>query len=333
MNNHAEIDYASMDASMTSIGMNVKGLMHCVRLYDQLDTVNNNNGSVVDKTSLKQAAQALSDAFLDLMRTTFSSVSMDNSSDKSSTDRAALLEAASRVGDASRQLLQLISPPTIPECCVSTNENDTVYKENNHVNCASVVDWEARDRLLTLTKSVANAMTGLVKKAKTGALVLDEEVNQYLVENKSNPNDIEVQILRNAQSNLVHSATRAGKTASQLVTCAKVVACTMEQPESQQQLMHTIKEVALAADSVPLPARALLDSSSSGAAATFLTNDEMFNVHCKLVNDLEEGVYSVHNELDNLLDCLIGTSIQMVVGGSQQETLDPGFVLLGTRQQ
>lgn len=82
MNNHAEIDYASMDASMTSIGMNVKGLMHCVRLYDQLDTVNNNNGSVVDKTSLKQAAQALSDAFLDLMRTTFSSVSMDNSSDK-----------------------------------------------------------------------------------------------------------------------------------------------------------------------------------------------------------------------------------------------------------
>lgn len=71
-------------------------------------------------------------------------------------------------------------------------------------------------------------------------------------------------------------------------------------------------QVALAADSVPLPARALLDTSSSGAAATFLTNDhEMFNVHCKLVNDLEEGVYSVHNELDNLLDCLIGTSIQV----------------------
>ncbi|CAH8519709.1 unnamed protein product [Schistosoma rodhaini] len=325
MNNHAEIDYASMDASMTSIGMNVKGLMDCVRLYNQLDTVNNNNGSVVDKTSLKQAAQALSDAFLDLMRTTFSSVSLDNSSDKastltrstsslfdskSSTDRAALLEAASRVGDASRQLLQLISPPTISECCVSTNENDTVYKENNHVNNASIIDWEARDRLLTLTKSVANAMTGLVKKAKMGALVLDEEVNQYLMENKTNPNDIEVQTLRKAQSNLVHSATRAGKTASQLVTCAKVVACTMEQPESQQQLMHTIKEVAIAADAVPLPAKALLDSSSSGAAATFLTNDhEMFNVHCKLVNDLEEGVYSVHNELDNLLDCLIGTSI------------------------
>lgn len=37
----------------------------------------------------------------------------------------------------------------------------------------------------------------------------------------------------------------------------------------------------------------------------------MFNIHCKLVNDLEEGVYSVHNELDNLLDCLIGTSIQV----------------------
>ncbi|VDP57798.1 unnamed protein product, partial [Schistosoma mattheei] len=29
---------------------------------------------------------------------------------------------------------------------------------------------------------------------------------------------------------------------------------------------------------------------------------------------------------------LLGTRQQMVVGGSQQETLDPGFVLLGTRQ-
>ncbi|VDP51218.1 unnamed protein product, partial [Schistosoma curassoni] len=30
---------------------------------------------------------------------------------------------------------------------------------------------------------------------------------------------------------------------------------------------------------------------------------------------------------------LASDKIQMVVGGSQQETLDPGFVLLGTRQQ
>ncbi|VDP69232.1 unnamed protein product, partial [Schistosoma mattheei] len=29
---------------------------------------------------------------------------------------------------------------------------------------------------------------------------------------------------------------------------------------------------------------------------------------------------------------LLGTRQKMVVGGSQQETLDPGFVLLGTRQ-
>ncbi|TNN09176.1 Talin-2 isoform 2, partial [Schistosoma japonicum] len=318
INNHTEIDYANMDASMTSIGINVHGLMHCVRLYDQLGTI---DGSSVDKTSLKQAAQALSDAFLDLMRSTFSAVSIDNSSDKASTmtrsttslfdsksspDRAALLEAASRVGDASRQLLQLISPPTATSGwgTSSINENEKA------LNTASLIDWEARDRLLTLTKNVANVMTGLVKKAKMGALVLDQEVNQYLVGNKSEPNDVEVQVLRNAQSKLVHSATRAGKTASQLVTCAKVVACTMEQPESQQQLMHSIKEVALAADAVPLPAKALLDPSS-GATGTFLAKDnEMFNVHCKLVNDLEEGVYSVHSELDNLLDCLVATSIQ-----------------------
>ncbi|VDP16418.1 unnamed protein product [Schistosoma margrebowiei] len=29
----------------------------------------------------------------------------------------------------------------------------------------------------------------------------------------------------------------------------------------------------------------------------------------------------------------VSLSFTMVVGGSQQETLDPGFVLLGTRQQ
>ncbi|VDQ00645.1 unnamed protein product [Trichobilharzia regenti] len=262
MNNHVEMDYANMDASMTSIGMNVQGLMHCVRLYDQLETAGG------DKTTLKQAAQALSDAFLELMRTTFSAVSTDNSSDKSSVlthstsslfdssksgpDRAALLEAASRVGDASRQLLQLIAPPPTQQqhqqqksttnLNGSDNLGDNESPSNTNVN--SLIDWEARDRLLTLTKGVANSMTGLVKKAKMGALVLDQEVNQRLAgSNKADSNDVVAQVLRNAQSRLVHAATRAGKSASQLVTCAKVVACTMEQPESQQQLMHTIKEV------------------------------------------------------------------------------------------
>ncbi|CAH8495829.1 unnamed protein product [Heterobilharzia americana] len=334
LNSHGEIDYANMDASMTSIGINVQGLMHCVRLYDQLETVNGTG----DKTNLKQAAQSLSDAFLELMRTTFSAVSTDNSSDKSSVlthstsslfdsktggpDRAALLEAASRVGDASRQLLQLISPPlqleqeTTTGWSLPSNSNDPDCTEGNeipsNINSASIIDWEARDRLLTLTKCVANSMTVLVKKAKMGALVLDQEVNQYLTANKSDPNDIEVQALRNTQSKLVHAATKAGKTASQLVTCAKVVACTMEQPESQQQLMHTIKQVGMAADAVPLPAKALIDPpSSTGEATTLLRKDNgMFDMHCKLVNDLEQGVYAVQNDLDNLIDCLMSTSIQ-----------------------
>ncbi|CAH8840774.1 unnamed protein product [Trichobilharzia szidati] len=330
MNNHADMDYANMDASMTSIGMNVQGLMHCVRLYDQLETAGG------DKTTLKQAAQALSDAFLELMRTTFSAVSTDNSSDKSSVlthstsslfdssksgpDRAALLEAASRVGDASRQLLQLIAPPTQKQqqqqksttnLNGSDNLSDNESPSNTNVN--SLIDWEARDRLLTLTKGVANSMTGLVKKAKMGALVLDQEVNQRLAgSNKADSsNDVVAQVLRNAQSRLVHAATRAGKSASQLVTCAKVVACTMEQPESQQQLMHTIKEVGVAADAVPSPAKCLIDTSSTDPVIASLINDkETFNVHCKLVNDLEQGVYAVHSDLDNLIECLMATSIQ-----------------------
>ncbi|TPP44134.1 Talin-2 [Fasciola gigantica] len=77
---------------------------------------------------LRAAAQSLSDAFLDLMHAAVpASPSMNDAGDKASTisrsssslvdarhgpDRAALLEAASRVGDASRQLLQHISQPS-----------------------------------------------------------------------------------------------------------------------------------------------------------------------------------------------------------------------------
>ncbi|VDQ16580.1 unnamed protein product, partial [Trichobilharzia regenti] len=70
--------------------------------------------------------------------------------------------------------------------------------------------------------------------------------------------------------------------------------------------------VGVAADAVPSPAKCLIDTSSTDPVIVSLINDnETFNVHCKLVNDLEQGVYAVHSDLDNLIECLMGTSIQV----------------------
>lgn len=91
-------------------------------------------------------------------------------------------------------------------------------------------------------------MAQLVKKAKVSALTLDKEMNELDAESR-NQQDMDghstksIDLLRNTQSKLIQAATRAGKCASHLVTSAKVVVCTMEHPDSQQQLMQTAKEV------------------------------------------------------------------------------------------
>lgn len=69
-------------------------------------------------------------------------------------DRVALLEAAHRVGDASRSLLLLISPkteqcaPAVPCMTVEGTERSFVTS----VADSSIVDWKARDQLLSVTK-------------------------------------------------------------------------------------------------------------------------------------------------------------------------------------
>ncbi|VDP89831.1 unnamed protein product [Echinostoma caproni] len=251
-----EFDYANMDASLASIGMNVHGLIQCVRLYDQVDAAQGSEHGL----GLRAAAQSLSDAFLDLMRAAVpASPGANDTGDKVSTisrstsslvegkhgpDRAALLEAASRVGDASRQLLQYISHPSAH----NTNLGSVTPMDAQSNGAASpmnlypsVVDWEARDQLLSATKSVANRMAKLVKTAKLGAMAVGQEAADLFSRNGAD-SDASL-LLRSTQGRLVHAATTAGKAASRLVTCAKVVVCTMEQPESQDQLIRTAKEV------------------------------------------------------------------------------------------
>lgn len=94
-------------------------------------------------------------SFYSLQVSTISRSSSSLVDAKHGPNRAALLEAASRVGDASRQLLQYISQPcdlSIDSECTTplgTQSNDG----NGSVTCyPSVVDWEARDQLLSATK-------------------------------------------------------------------------------------------------------------------------------------------------------------------------------------
>ena len=97
-------------------------------------------------------------------------------------------------------------------------------------------------------QEVASATANLVKHAKSAALAISQEATELAnTETDSvemvGQRDDKVAFLREAQSRLVHAATRAGKTTSRLVTSAKVAVCTMEQPASQRQLFGCVKQV------------------------------------------------------------------------------------------
>ncbi|CAL8095916.1 unnamed protein product [Calicophoron daubneyi] len=313
-----EFDYTTMDASLASIGMNVQGLMQYIRLYDQVDSAEGTERAI----NLRVAAQTLSDAFLELMRATVptspkgeqdkgSSISESSGSlaeFKSGPDRVALLEAASRVGDASRQLLHLISEPAAQRVQSSeTAESNGETQVTTQQITASLVDWEARDKLLSATKTVANQMAKLVKTAKMGAMAVGQEATDLNANGNLTEQEMEaVQILRGTQSSLIHSATVAGKTASRLVTCAKVVVCTMEQPESQEQLIRTAKEVGTAANSVTDSVDELIRCSEVISGSNSLAHES----HLHLGDDLNDAVLAVHTGLDGLVNCLRSTSIQ-----------------------
>ncbi|THD23639.1 Talin-1 [Fasciola hepatica] len=337
-----EFDYTNMDASLASIGMNVHGLIQCVRLYDQVDAAQGSEQGA----GLRAAAQSLSDAFLDLMHAAVpASPSMNDAGDKASTisrsssslvdarhgpDRAALLEAASRVGDASRQLLQCISQPSDRTVNLEMQTNGSASPMTLY---PSVVDWEARDHLLSATKSVANRMAKLVKTAKLGAMSVGQEAMDMVSHNGVDAD--ESQLLRSVQARLVQAATTAGKTASRLVTCAKVVVCTMEQPESQDQLIRAAKEVGAAANGVTNAVEDLIRFSTDVAES----DSQMNESHLQLSDNLNEAVLAVHSGLDNLMSCLRATSIQahqdpvvstlMSVSTQLPATVGDGMALVG----
>ncbi|CAH8451419.1 unnamed protein product [Schistosoma bovis] len=144
----------------------------------------------------------------------------------SSSSRKAIIEAASRVGAASNDLLRHVMH--------GGDDDDDLFNTNYLI----LTDEERiyQDQLLGLAKAVANATAGLVVKAK----VLASQIT-------SDPE---------AQQRVIASVTQTGLCTSQLVACTKVLAPTIHQPTCQQQLSEAGREVTWAVDGVVQASRA-----------------------------------------------------------------------------
>nr|CDS22504.1 talin 2 [Echinococcus granulosus] len=314
------IDYTAMDASLATIGLNVQRLMQNVRVLDQLQAVDAGDES---QGHIMNAAQDVADAFLKLMQ---SAMPLKEGKQGSGTvvDRPSLYEAASRVGDTSQQLLQLVSAShlyshrrrkqRLEPILEDDNENDQDYGDYESdleiIANAHAMDWQLRDDLLAATKEVASTTANLVKHAKSAAVAISQEATVLAhTETDSveiaNQRDDKVAFLRDAQSHLVQAATHAGKTTSRLVTSAKVAVCTMEQPASQRQLLSCVKQVGQAVDQLSDVARRVAEIPYLP-----LENMEQRAEQQRALSNLHHAANTVSSSLDSLMNRLVAGSIQ-----------------------
>ncbi|BHF59798.1 Talin-1 [Sparganum proliferum] len=328
-----ELDYAAVDSSLTTIGLNVQRLMQNVRVLDQLQAAE--AGLSSDATSgsrqgvpcspLTAAAQEVAAAFLSLMESASPVRDEQKGEEAPTIDRPSLFEAASKVGDASQQLLQLVSTnqlqchrlrhqflEPIPE---DENENepgepDYEVETGNFMATAHALDWQLRDNLLSATKEVANATANLVKFAKAAAVAVNQQAAELMntetdSEELAADRDRHVDFLRDAQTQLIQDATHAGKATSRLVTCAKVVVCTMEQPASQRQMLSCAQEVSQAVN-------ALVDVAAAVAEAPplALQTREQRVEQAAAFDGLRHATTYVNACLDQLTKRLMSASVQ-----------------------
>uniref|UniRef100_A0A5K3EGD4 FERM domain-containing protein n=1 Tax=Mesocestoides corti TaxID=53468 RepID=A0A5K3EGD4_MESCO len=330
------IDYTAMDASLATIGLNVQRLMQNVRVLDQLQAVDAGDES---QGHIMSAAQDVACAFINLLQSAIPKKG-DQQDPNVLVDRPTLYEAASRVGDASQQLLQLVSAnqlfahrrrkQRLEPILEDVNENDQDYgdyeSDSEVIANAHAMDWQLRDDLLAATKEVANATANLVKYAKSAAVSISQEATELAntetdCADMAQRRDNKVAFLREAQSQLVQAATLAGKTTSRLVTSAKVAVCTMEQPASQRQLLGCVKQVSQAVDLLSDVARRVADTPYLPLEAMEQRVDQS-----RTLSDLHQSANDVSAALEALMNRLVAASIQ-----AQQ---DPVVLsLLGANQQ
>ncbi|KAM7533362.1 hypothetical protein Aperf_G00000120428 [Anoplocephala perfoliata] len=330
------IDYTAVDASLATIGLNVQHLMQNVRVLDQLQAVDAGDES---QGLIMNAARDVADAFLKLMKSAMP-LKEERLEPGATFDRPGLYDAASKVGDASQQLLHLVSAShlhshrrrkrRLETIIEDDDENDQEYgdyeSDSEIIANAHAMDWQLRDDLLAATKEVASTTANLVKHAKSAAVAISQEATELAntetdSADMANQRDNKVAFLRDAQGHLVQAATHAGKTTSRLVTNAKVAVCTMEQPASQRQLIGCVKQVSQAVDQ-------LSDVARKVAETPYLPLETMEQraEQQKALGDLHVAANAVSDALESLMNRLVAGSIQ-----AQQDPLVLSLLGAGER--
>ncbi|VEL40565.1 unnamed protein product [Protopolystoma xenopodis] len=167
---------------------------------------------------------------------------------------------------------------------------------------------------------VAAATAALVKLAKSNAMLLDQEAASFMsavaavdagdIGSKSIPQQhvaewrVASKALHTGQARLIRSATVAGMAASNLVTCAKVVACTMHQPASMHQLKQSARQVGIAVHGLTESVTCLANDFAD-------CGDQEFSVRrFQMAEELTNSGIKVHECLDRLLERLEEGSLQ-----------------------
>ncbi|XP_046398722.1 talin-1 isoform X1 [Ischnura elegans] len=192
-----DVDHTAVGAAISTITTNLPEMTRGVRMIAAL---------MEDDTSgdrLMDATRKLCSAFSDMLKAT---------EPEAKEPRQNLLNAASRVGEASQQVLSTMGEDEI-------DGDDGEEGERRRMG----------DILLGLAKAVANATAALVLKAKNVAAT--RSGTDQAMQNK-----------------VIGAATQCALSTSQLVACAKVVAPTLNSPACQQQLMGAVREVARAVE-------------------------------------------------------------------------------------
>ncbi|CAF3354839.1 unnamed protein product [Rotaria socialis] len=235
-NHHRNFDYNnSLSSTIVTITNNLNEFSNGINVYINL---------IDDKTNLLDQSRRLCITFNDLLICIKTLIE----SNYDSATRQNVLLTASRLGEINQDLIRRIT---------------------NDFDCS--IDYQ--DKLLSLSKSVANTTALYVLKAKDIATNVQEQqvVNE-----------------------IISTATQCALATSQLVACTKVVAATISSPLCQEQLIESARNVTRSIEAVLqscLPPT-IIESSycelNEGGKTVRRTLGE-FLLHIKLVTDSTEA--------------------------------------------
>lgn len=188
-----EVDHPALGAAINTITTNLPEMSKDVREIASMMDDKERGERLID------AARNLCHAFSDLLRA---------AEPEKGAPRTEVLSAASKVSDATSNVLY------------------TIEEENGS---GQLIDREASDRLLSLSKLIAKATAALILKTKDVASQCSD---------------------KNEKNRVIGAATQCALATSQLVSCAKVVAPTIHSANCQKQVVEAARDVSKTVDGI-----------------------------------------------------------------------------------